>query len=678
MRGALIAVTFVVAACQNDHGVTVTVHPGNAAVTKVRLYVGVGDSTTTDLTDDSMVTVTNAEYWTRDPGNEIDLLDVTNHGDVTFNYDTSETIPVVIAIGYDDQGQPIAAGVADTLVPATGRNDFLIYDITLVAADPFSQTSSPMQVGLWSPTTTDLLHASCAGIIDASKDHPYFVVLDNDQDCDGLLDGSAGECTPDIYHGTRGADPAKADCLFPTMAANGLGGACQLGGSPCTDATPVTMESCQPSTTCLPTSLCAAGVCPATHPKDFECAADLVASGVSVSGQAHYDCVIATDTSGKVCNNETLALDRPPTGGYDCTDFEIGDSTTALGNSIKQTNVTFNANSLDAAVSCAATIGVAGTPTNITQALSGFVNFTLKNTGGVAIPIVFTFNKAGCSVAAAHCALDVRTFDDPSQTRCAAGWQPPTPVDIATSVTDVSDPTLTDDQKIIFYVSGGAIYTATKGATGWMMPTSLGLLTVDNRSPDVTSVGVVSGTTLVYTAAVATNRSIIIATRSAVDMPFDAGVALVDPTISSFTAATFAPTNPNDASGTKRLIAAGNLTGGTQQLLDVTYLASTITSVNQITIMNGPTNPDKPHLTSDGLHLYFEGTDQGRVTLWVASRTTIDDQFTYAVELDELALPGPNSYSGGAWVGPNGRVMYFTQTNAQGINRIFTTTRANL
>lgn len=668
--------TFVVAACQNDHGVTVTVHPNSAAVTKIRLYVGVGDSTTTDLTDDSMVTVTNAEYWTRDPGNEIDLLDVSK-GSVTFNYDTSETIPVVIAIGYDDQGQPIAAGVADTLIPATGRNDFLIYDIMLVPADPFSQTSSPMQVGLWSPTTTDLLHASCAGIIDASKDHPYFVVLDNDQDCDGLLDGSAGECTPDIYHGTRGADPAKADCLFPTIVAtNGLGGACQLGGSPCTDATPVTMESCQPSTTCLPTSLC--GVCPPTHPKDFECAADLIASGVSVSAQAHYDCVVATDTSGNVCDHETLALDRPPTGGYDCTDFDIGDSRTALGSSIKQGNVTFSAHSLTTAASCAATIGVDGSPGNITQALSGFVNFTLKNTGGVAIPIVFTFNKSGCSLTAARCTLDIQTFNDPSQTRCAAGWQPATMLEVATSITEVADPSLTDDQKTIFYVSGGAIFTANKTATGWSTPMSLGLPTTDNRSPDVGGMG----TTLVYTADAGVGRAIYIATRATVGVSFVQGVPLIDPsgTPSSFTAATFAPTNPQDAAGTEHVIAAGTIGGGSQQLYDVAYhsATSTIDSITPIMIANSPTSPDKPHLTPDGLQLYFEGTDQASVTLYVASRTTIDDAFTYAVELRELSTPNPGAYTGGAWVAPAGRTMYFTQQNAQGLRRTYVTTRANL
>ncbi|MEO8841717.1 MAG: hypothetical protein ABI591_24070 [Kofleriaceae bacterium] len=678
MWGALLAVTLAVAACGNDHGVTLIIHPNRTDVTQVRLYIGVGDQTVTDLTDDSMVSVANVWYWTRDPGNELDLQDVTNNRDVVFNYDTSDTIPVVIAVGYDGQGQPVAAGVADTLEPAPGHNDFTIYEITLAPADPFSQTSSSaMQLGLWSPMTTDLVHASCAGIIDATKSHPYFVVLDNDQDCDGYLDGTAVECTPDIFHGTRGAGAAEADCLYASTAANGAVGTCQLGGSPCTDATPATTASCQPGTTCLPTGLCTAGVCPATHPADYACAADLVTAMVDPAKHAHYACTIPLDPSGAVCSSLKVELDRPPTGGYDCTDFAIGDSMTVLGGSIKQNNVTFSADHLDTAKSCSATLSVNGMPMNATQARSGLVDFTLNNTGGVAIPIVFTFDKMiGCN-AVTRCVLDVQTFDDASQTRCAAGWQPAIPSELATSITNVADPTLTDDLKTMFYVGTDNLYTATKTTTGWTAPTSLNFPTAVNRSPEIGA----NGAMLLYTASTgAASRGIFITTRTAVDTPFGPGLPLVDSTATVFTAATFAPTNPSDAAGIHHLFAAGTQGGGTQGLYDVAYTAatSTIDSVTPITIANGPTNPDKPHLTPDGLQLYFEGTAHGAVTLYVASRTTIDDAFTYAVELPELSTPNPSAYTGGAWVAPNGRTMYFTQTTGQTVQRIYVSTRANL
>jgi hypothetical protein len=679
MRGALLVLTLVAAACGNDHGVTVVIHPNSTDVTKVRLYIGVGDQNMTDLTDDTFK-VAGAWYWTRDPGNELDLQNVVSHGDVTFNYDTSETIPVVIAVGYDDQGQPIVAGVADSLDPALGRNDFQIYEITLAAADPFSPTSSAMQLGLWSPMTTDLVHASCAGIIDATKPHPYFVVLDNDQDCDGFLDGTDAECTPDIYHGTRGADPTEANCLYATPASNGLGAVCQLGGSPCKDNTPVTMVSCQPGTTCLPTSLCAAGVCPATHPDDYQCAADIVGSMVNPTMHAHYDCTVPTKANGAVCDSLKLPLDRPPTGGYDCTAFDIGDSMTVLGGSIKQDNVTFNADHLDTTKSCAATVSINGMPMDLTKPLSGLVDFTLKNTGGVAIPIVFTFDKTlGCT-SQPRCVLDVQTFDDPAQTRCAAGWMPSAMVEVSTSLTEAQDPTLTDDQKAMFYISAGNIFTSAKSATGWGPATVIPLLTTDNRSPDIGGTGATNGTSMVYTGVAAGVRSIYIASRTAVDTAFTDGIPLVDTTgaLSSFTAATFAPPNPMDAAGTQHLLAAGNLAGGTQELYDVAYNAqsSMIVSITKITIANGPMAPDKPHLTPDGLQLYFEGIVQTRVALFVASRTSIDDQFTYAVELSELS--GSSPYTGGAWVAPGGRTMYFTQQNTAGLDRIYSTTRANL
>ena len=43
-------------------------------------------------------------------------------------------------------------------------------------------------------------------------------------------------------------------------------------------------------------------------------------------------------------------------------------------------------------------------------------------------------------------------------------------------------------------------------------------------------------------------------------------------------------------------------------------------------------------------------------------------------EIGAPAMP----YTGGAWVGPSGRTMYFTQQNPQHIDRIYMTTRANL
>lgn len=674
--------TLVVAACGNDHGLTVLVHPNSTDVTKVRLYIGVGDQTVTDLTDDTFK-VEGAWYWTRDPGNELDLQSVVNHGDVTFNYDTNDTIPVVIAVGYDAQGQPIEAGVADTLDPAPGRNDFLIYEIALAPADPFSKTSSSaMQLGLWSPTATDLVHASCAGIIDASKQHPYFVVLDNDQDCDGFIDGTTAECTPDVYHGTRGADASDTNCLYATLGSNGTNTKCQLGGSPCMDDT-ATAVSCQPGTACLPTNMCAMGGCPTMHPADFECAADIVASMVDLATHAHYTCTVPIDQAGSVCPNLKLEVDRPPTGGYDCMDFDIGDSTTALGTSIEQDNVTFSADHLDPAKSCGATISVGGTPTHFAPPLSGLVNFTLNNQGGVAIPIVFTLDQAsGCGVVA-RCVLDVQTFDDASQTRCAAGWQPATAVTVASSTVEMSDPTLTDDQKTIFYVDTDKITTSTKTMTGWSAPTVLQLSSTSNRSPELGGIGSANGLTLLYTAAglPGGGRVIYLATRANRDVPFVASTPLVDPTSSSsFTAATFAPTNPQDATGIARLIAAGSGQDGTQRLLDVVYVkaTSTIMGMTTITIANGPTNPDKPHLTPDGLHLYFEGTNGAAVSLYVASRATIDDPFTYAVQLPELSTPNPSGYTGGAWVAPNGRTMYFTQANAQNLQHIYMTTRANL
>lgn len=352
------------AACQAHHGIVVLVENDNKEVRSIRLFVGTGDSASSSLTPSTKVQVDDAEYWVRDPGNELDLVDVSDQAELRFLFETDATIPVAIAVGYDGSGQPIAAGLAHDLAPMDGT-DFTGYELTLVSPiSAIGPAGGPMQVALWSPPPmTSQLDAACAGVIVAGEDHPYFVVSEQDQDCDGLRDDDVLECNPDVFLGERPADPSEASCLVAGVGSAGEAD-CQLGGEPCTDNVPRGQGQCNAGHTCVPVDVCM--LCGSS----FECAADLASSGhADLALIPHYECALHRKPDGSTCG-ETFALERPPTGGYDCTQFQIGNSMSALGDKLKVDNLVFSGSMhTGAGTSCAAEIvpsGLVGTTTSLT------------------------------------------------------------------------------------------------------------------------------------------------------------------------------------------------------------------------------------------------------------------------------------------------------------------------
>ncbi len=81
-----------------------------------------------------------------------------------------------------------------------------------------------------------------------------------------------------------------------------------------------------------------------------------------------------------------------------------------------------------------------------------------------------------------------------------------------------------------------------------------------------------------------------------------------------------------------------------------------------------------PHLTPDGLHLYFESDRVAHPAIYVASRRTIADTFSDAVRIKELS--GAQGADGEPWVAPNGRAIYFTSSR-NGLAHLFTATRTS-
>jgi hypothetical protein len=661
MRAALWVV--MVVACNDVHGVAVLVHPNNSDVRYVRLFIGTGGSVMTDLTPDSGVTAGSAYYTTRDPGNDCDTCDVipVTTDVVKFGFVTDAPVPVVIAVGYDAQKQPIVAGLAHDLAPSDQSNNFFGYELDLAPFQAFSATSSPLQLDLWSPpeVAADPFHARCAGIIDATADHPYFVVRVEDQDCDGLADGTPGECTPDTYLGSAPPDAADATCLVSETTK------CRLGGMACVD-NGGTAPACSPSETCLPTNLC--GECM----DDYACAAQILsAASVNSTTTAHYSCTVFLAGDGTVCP-VPLALDRPPTGGYDCTGIRIADATTQLTDKITQGNVTITASEhIGTATSCAATLSFEGLPTT-PSSLSGLIAFTLNNNAGIALPVTVEFQTGGCTQQT-PCALGPPAFDE-TLTACATAWTGPSvAVELpATDNPESSDPTLTPDQKQMFYESAGRIIEVTKSNNIWGLTASAPLTgNVTDRAPELSG----DGLSLVLSSTdVARVTRLYVATRPDLASPFAMATAItgLDPTV--FSSATFAP---DDSAGNHHMIAAGVANSNpTSTLFDLQLDPTDQAIVLETSIPIDVQNISHPHLTPDGFHLYFDGVSNGTTSLYVASRRTIAEPFRAAVRLGELDDPQDAlNQTSGAWVGPGGHTMYYTHAVA-GVAHIYQTSRA--
>jgi hypothetical protein len=405
----------------------------------------------------------------------------------------------------------------------------------------------------------------------------------------------------------------------------------------------------------------------------YTCAAEITTSGtVTPANVAHYSCTVQLAADGSVCP-DMLALDRPPTGGYNCTGVEIADAATQLTDKITQGGVTVTVSEhIDAATSCAAVIALDGKPMSQSVSLSGLVSYALSNKAGVAIPITIQFAARGCN-APMSCTLDPRAFSEPTQTACAAAWPAATVVTIPSVGAAMLDPTLTADLRDMLFEAGNMIYETTRSNNLWSTPLPL-TLTTDGalHAPELSG----DGTTLVFVGTLAVTSGLFIATRPNVGAAFSMGTLIANPGDATlvFSAATIAP---DDSAGMHHLIAAGINGASTSKLYDLEVDLTMHTVTQETLIPIAVPNADHPHLTADGLQLYFDGQVNGKTTLWVASRRTINESFAEAVNISELDTTAPTSFTNGAWVGNQGRTMYFSHGDTVGVSQIYTTTRVS-
>ena len=642
MRVAIV-IALVVAACSNDRGILVEVNSTDPIVAKIRLFVGTGDPTTANLTIAGPHHLDGAVYYTRDPHDSADVVDLSNgHRVAKFLYATNDDIPLVIAVGYDANNQPVTAGLLNNLAAPTKSNQVNEYEIVLDTSAAISVfgTTGEVHLGLWSradDTAMNPYTAQCAGV-QLGHDMPaYFVVSPEDQDCDGYMNGTDLECTPNYYDGSTAADPCLVDQLVTTQNPE----YCYVGGRGCTDGVGVDPDSqCAKTNICLPLTVChdCAG--------DFKCAANLDAYNYSPTAGPFFACSVPAHDD-RLCKT-TLRLPRPPTGGYGCRDFQIGND----GFGMKLVNGTMELDAMTGKdtsqpTSCDATIDVVpDRATGGVVTFSGIANYALENNGGIAIPIEFTVSPVDTcadSMVPVPCVL---SDDDAVQPRCAAGWSTPVSADIAMAGSGGS--TLTIDGKTMYYVTtAGSLAMTTRMSTTLPWGVSTAILTPNQTaihapklSPDNSHILFVAMST---TAQVGLYQAKIANGGLSEITPF-ADVA-AGRTIES---ATYTP-NSNTL-----LVAASNA-ASLSHLYLVTIAGTQIMQLGVST--NAPTVYERsPSLSANGLHLFFDSNRDG-VGIYVSSRASLTDDFVTAVLVKELV--GTDSSSGLPFVTRTSDEIYY-------------------
>ena len=657
MRAAIV-IALVVAACSNDRGILVEVSSTDPTVAKIRLFVGAGNPTTANLTIAGPHHLDGAVYYTRDPHDSADVVDLSSGPRVAkFLYATSEDIPLVIAVGYDANNQPVTAGLLNNLAAPTKSNQVNAYEIVLdtSAAVSVFGTNGEVHLGLWSSrsdTTMDPYTAQCAGV-QLGHDMPaYFVVSPDDQDCDGYINGTDLECTPNYYDGST----TKPECLIEQFDAMQHPKYCYVGGTGCTDGTGVDPNlACAKTNICLPLTVCSdcAG--------DFKCAANLDAYNHSPMDGPFFACTVPAHDD-RLCPT-TLRLPRPPTGGYGCRDFQLGNDGfgTKLVNGAMELDAVTGKDT-NAPSSCDATIEVVpGGATGGVTGFSGITNYLLENNGGIALPIEFKVSPVDtCSASVATCVL---SNDEASgsavQPQCAAGWSKPEAI-IATAANGGS--TLTSDGKTMYYVTSTemlARMTRVSTMQAWTAPTDvtpMGLTAI--HAPKLSADNL-------HILFVAMNTSGKVALYEA---PIGSGgIGMITPFVAVTTdhfmieSATYTP-DPNTL-----LVAATDTAAEPAHLYFVAISDSQqiVSYGPKLSIsMNAPTVYERdPSLSANGLHLFFAAGLEAAVStagIYVSSRASLTDDFVRAVLVDELV--GIDASSGFPFVTRTNDEIYYNGT----------------
>ncbi len=393
----VIALCLVLASCGKG-GVELVVEPRDDEVTRVALFVGVGDA----YTDPIMPAMHGAPFasssaWPRDAYNELDERDVAPGETAVFqfqsNEDAHETLGIVIAVGFAGD-RPVAATAKRGIEIPT--DVIARYELALEPIGTPDNTS-PLALDIWTPQPgSPKAGATCVALVDQRDGHADAVVTDGDPDCDGWPTGDPKECQPSYYMSF--SRPALEDvaCLVTERVVTNDGmvsDGCVLGGPPCRDGFGKETSCTAPSVYCMPKSVC--NRC-AQAENSFDCARDI--TPLAAQYPTHLNCKIYFDPlTGEMCTNtfQALKTPAPDIAGRHCrTDSDAEGLITTVGTGwdtkveFLDTDATLKVEIKNVQANCNFDLTASGAMES-RHIFAGLVAGKLDNGRGIAIPILF-------------------------------------------------------------------------------------------------------------------------------------------------------------------------------------------------------------------------------------------------------------------------------------------------
>ncbi len=313
MRGALV-IALCATGCFSDRGVSIEVDIGETNATLVELFIGNQKCDRSHppkgmscfgIRPEGVTTLLPGNISFRDAASD-GLLQVKGRTvTLQLKSDPTTTLPIVIAVGFDQNMQPVGtATLTDLEVPS---NSARIVTTTLVDTKSSGSTD---RVIVWpdpsSTASSTTPPNSCVAVQHTSQDWQFVVPL-TDPDCDGLATGDRQECNANAYLDTTMGGLASTPNCF------GVGqlGTCLLGSFPCMDGHGPTSGTCIPQNSqqdqapvCVPSQFCNLSGC--TGFDDLNCLENQIAQTPRIQ------CQVPTNSEGGPCMNQnftTISLD---------------------------------------------------------------------------------------------------------------------------------------------------------------------------------------------------------------------------------------------------------------------------------------------------------------------------------------------------------------------------------
>jgi len=260
---------------------------------------------------------------------------------------------------------------------------------------------------------------------------------------------------------------------------------------------------------------------------------------------------------------------------------------------------------------------------------------------------------------------------------CHTGsWSMPQPLNMVDTASHESDPTVTADGLLMFYVSNRvpgqqyAIWSANRASVTDPFANTALVPELDSAADDFDPSISPDGLTIYFDSDRGIDQQIWTASRSAITQPFGT------PTLVTITG------EPTTRSSSPFVTADGLELYYTEGGLEIAYATRSIASgpfafVRELDEVNVAPTDGAPNVSSDGLELLFESFRTGTSATFRSTRASKADMWGPEVEVTELAtlLPGTTGH-GGPELTPDGRTLYLFE-NITSVDLYVTTRDCN-